>query len=113
MGGALPSPTGLKRQRSDLNIVEPRRIRQATDAGRPKAQDWEVEVQEVIFSAIQFYRVKLCTINPFPDHLTEIAWAKAAWQDACDTNDIQIAHNSTLLKLVRRLFSSVARLNLF
>lgn len=102
---ALPSsPTTSKRVRSDSLTSEPQRIckvmKKQGAEGRPKAAHYDAEVQEVIFSAIRFYRFYLSSKNPYPDPMVEITWAKTAWKEGCRLNEVEIAHTPELLRLV-------------
>jgi hypothetical protein len=96
------SPARQKRKYPDTEIEPIRKAqKEGGGGGRPKAADWPIEVQEVLASGIAHYRALLSTINPYPDHLTEITWAKRAWHEGCTANDIEIGHTPELLKLVR------------
>jgi hypothetical protein len=99
-----PSPTTSKRARSDSLRSEPRRIRKVMKKegaeGRPKAAHYDAEVQEVISSAIRFYRFYLSSKNPYPDPMVEITWAKTAWKEGCRLNEVEIVHTPDLLRLV-------------
>ena len=68
--------------------------------GKPKAEDWEPTVQDVIPEAILSYKNKLVSETPYPDHIQEMVGAKAAWQDGCCKCKVNIHHNSKLLKIV-------------
>ena len=75
------------RHYSDTDQLEAGEYRKAMKAkdsrGKPKADDWEPEVQDVLAEAIQSYETKLATQGFFPDHMEEVTWAKAAWLDGC------------------------------
>ena len=49
--------------------------------GKPKADDWELDVQEILTKAILFYEIRLVMDGLFPDHMEEVKWAKIAWLD--------------------------------
>jgi len=109
--GRPTSPqAGQKRTRhySDADQLEAGEYRKAMKAkdsrGKPKADDWEPEVQDVLAEAIQSYETKLATRGFFPDHMEEVTWAKAAWLDGCRECDVKIHHNAELIKIVRFRF---------
>ncbi|KIM91541.1 hypothetical protein PILCRDRAFT_24857, partial [Piloderma croceum F 1598] len=68
--------------------------------GKPKADDWEQEVQDVLAEAILSYETKLATLGFFPDHMQEVTWAKAAWLDGCRECEVKIHHNTELIKIL-------------
>jgi hypothetical protein len=72
---------------SDINELESSKFRRAikvkNSRGKPKADDWEPEVQDVLAEAILSYEIRLATLGFFPDHMQEVTWAKAAWLDGC------------------------------
>ena len=58
-------------------------IKVKNSEGKPKADDWEPEVQDVLAEAILLYQTRLATLCLFPNHMQEVTWAKVAWLDAC------------------------------
>jgi hypothetical protein len=103
---APPSIAGSKRARSDSIEPETPQLRKPKKnegaEGRPKAHHFEIEVQEVLFAAIRHYRFLLSSEHAYPDLVTEITWAKAAWKEGCRVHEADIAHTPELLKLVSR-----------
>lgn len=98
------SPNTNKRTRSDSFTNEDRQVRRprridVTDS-RPKAKNYEIEVQEVLSTAICHYRFSLSSKDAYLDPLSEIAWAKEPWKEGCRTHQTDIAHTPELLKLV-------------
>jgi hypothetical protein len=97
---------GQKRSRhdSDVNQLESSKYRKAikvkNSRGKPKADDWESEVQDVLAEAILSYETRLATLGFFPDHMQEVTWAKAAWLDGCRECGVKIHHNTELIKIV-------------
>jgi hypothetical protein len=75
--------------------------------GRPKAAHYDPEIQEVIFSAIRHYRFLLSSQHPYPEPMTEITWAKLAWQEGCRLHKVEIAHTPEVLGLVSLSASSL------
>jgi hypothetical protein len=70
--------------------------------GKPKTEDWELAVQDIIPEAILSYENQLVLEIPYyPDHMQEMVWAKAAWQDGCCECEVKIHHNGKLHKIVR------------
>jgi hypothetical protein len=98
---------GQKRPRCDSDAAHRDNFRKAikvkNSKGRPKADDWETDVQEILAKAIIFYEIRLATDGLFPDHMQEVHWAKIAWSDGCSECDLKIHHNSELIKIVRLL----------
>ena len=68
--------------------------------GKPKAEDWEPAVQDVIPGGFFSYKNKLVSETPNPNHMQRIVWEKAAWQDGCRKSEVKIYHNGELLKIV-------------
>jgi hypothetical protein len=97
---------GQKRSRrdSDLNPADVGEYRKAikvkNSRGKPKADDWEPEVQDVLAEAIEFYEIRLASLGFYPDHMQEVTWAKAAWLDGCRECGVKIHHNTELIKIV-------------
>ena len=75
-------------------------IKVKNSKGRPKADDWEPDVQEILAKAILFYELRLATEGLFPDHMQEVAWSKVAWLDGCTDCGLKIHHNSEIIKIV-------------
>jgi hypothetical protein len=97
---------GQKRPRRDSDLTQPD-INEFRDAikvknskGKPKADDWETDVQEILAKAILSYETRLATQGLFPDHMEEVTWAKVAWLDGCHDCGLKIHHNSELIKIV-------------
>jgi hypothetical protein len=67
--------------------------------GKLKAEDWELTVQDIIPEAILLYENKLVLETPYPDHMQEMVWAKATWQNGCHECGVKIHHNGKLLKI--------------
>ena len=106
--GCPDSPqAGQKRPHCDSDPAQPdiNKFRQAIKVkdskGKPKADDWEPDVQEILAKAILFYEIRLATDGLFPDHMQEVTWAKIAWLDGCRDCGLKIHHNSELIKIVR------------
>jgi hypothetical protein len=97
--------SGTKRGRGDSVGSDTPPMRKAMKAegaeGRTKAAHYDAEVQEVLFTAIRYYRFYLSSRHPYPEALTEIAWAKSAWKDGCRVHEAAIAHDSEILGLVK------------
>jgi hypothetical protein len=97
---------GQKRSRYNSNVDHlgsggfRKAIKVKSSRGKPKADDWEPDVQGVLAEAILSYETRLVTLGFFPDHMQEVTWAKAAWLDGCEECDVKIYHNTELIKLV-------------
>ena len=111
------SQVGQKRPRRDSDSVQPdisqyrKAIKVKNSKGKPKADDWEQEVQDVLAEAILSYETKLATLGFFPDHMQEVTWAKAAWLDGCRECEVKIHHNTELIKIVWLYFASLSNTN--
>ena len=68
--------------------------------GRPKASDYAEEVQDVLNTAITYYKVDLLHFDPYPNCADELAWGKTGWSSANTECGIKIAHNTELVKMV-------------
>jgi hypothetical protein len=105
--GRPDSPqAGQKCCRHDSNPTQPdvdeyiKAIKVKNSRGKPKADDWEQDVQDVLTKAILHYEIRLATLGFFPDHMQEVAWAKAAWMEGCNECGVKICHNMELIKIV-------------
>ena len=101
----LNSPqAGQKHPHCDSDPEQPnidefwKAIKVKKSKGKPKADDWESDVQEILTKAILFYEIRLAMDGLFPDHMEEVGWAKIAWLDGCSDHDLKIRHNSELIK---------------
>lgn len=93
--------------RDDSEIGPQRKAKRVEAAERrPKARDFEVDVQDVISAAIAHYRTELSTKNAYPDMTTEVNWARAAWKAGCHDKDVEITPNSDVLRLVSNITTS-------
>ena len=106
--GRPSSPqAGQKRPRHDSDSTQPdinkfrKAVKVKNSKGKPKADDWEPDVQEILTVAILSYETRLAIHGLFPDHMEEVMWAKGAWLDGCRNCDLKIHHNSELIKIVR------------
>ena len=107
INGYPPSPqVGQKHSHcdSDIDQLESgkfcKAIKVKDSRGKPKANDWEPKVQDILAKAILSYETKLATLGFFPDHMQEVTWAKVAWLDGCRECNVKIHHNTELIKLV-------------
>src|SRR5882762_6655464 len=105
--GRPDSPqAGQKRPRCDSDPPQPniskyrKSIKVKNSKGKPKADDWEQEVQDILAEAILRYKTRLAMLGFFPDHMQEVTWAKAAWLDGCRECGVKIHHNTELIKIV-------------
>jgi hypothetical protein len=101
------STNHLKRARSDSVDADTNKFEKARkvvkSSGRPTASDYTQEVQDVLNSAITFFKVDLLRIHPYPDRASELSWAKVGWGEANTLCDLKIKHNTELIKMVRTL----------
>ena len=108
---------GQKRPRRDSDHPQPniskycKAIKVKNSKGKPKADDWEQEVQDILAKAILCYETRLATLGFFPYHMQEVTWAKAAWLDGCCECGIKIHHNTELIKIVWLSFISLSNTN--
>ncbi|TDL30147.1 hypothetical protein BD410DRAFT_834329 [Rickenella mellea] len=70
---------------------------------RAKTADFDLESQELIVSAIAFFRCAISTETPWPDKRQEVKMAKAAWKKALAEHELEdIKAPSAVIKLVTR-----------
>jgi hypothetical protein len=98
-------PSGRKRPRANSidadNTDRYERARKVVKSvGRPRASDYAEEVQDVLNTAITYYKVDLLHFDPYPNRADELAWAKTSWSAANTECGIKIAHNAELVKMV-------------
>ncbi|KDQ53782.1 hypothetical protein JAAARDRAFT_61153 [Jaapia argillacea MUCL 33604] len=66
-----------------------------------KAQrDFDDDTQEVLHYAIGFYRSKISTCFAFPDHATELDWAKESWAEAQELTELDVPLTITLVGMI-------------
>ena len=115
--GEADSQVGQKRPCHDSDSVQPdisqyrKAIKVKDSKGKPKADDWEQEVQDVLAEAILSYETKLVTLGFFPAHMQEVTWAKAPWLDGCRECEVKIHHNTELIKIIWLYFASLSNTN--
>ena len=86
-------------------------IKVKNSKGKPKADDWEQEVQDILAEAILRYETRLAMLGFFPNHMQEVMGAKAAWLDGCRECGVKIHHNMELIKIVWLSFISPSNTN--
>jgi hypothetical protein len=94
---------GTKRGRADSTEPDSHRGRKAQRVadGRPKAGNLEIEAKEIFNSAVRYYRARVSAKQPYPDPIQDATWAKEAWKEGCEINEVNIDHDPEILKLVR------------
>lgn len=88
---------------SDSTDTPTRARKLVKSRGKPKAGDYTDDVQDVLEKAITHFKVDLLRLNPYPDHTQELTWAKTSWAAANKLCDLNIMHNTELIKLVSLL----------
>ncbi|KIJ05652.1 hypothetical protein PAXINDRAFT_93163, partial [Paxillus involutus ATCC 200175] len=68
--------------------------------GRAAARDYEPAVQQILKIATGLFRSRLTAEGAYPDRMAQIAWAKEAWLEACQTCEAQILFNDEIIQLV-------------
>ena len=97
------SPSSKRGRRDSVGSESPpvrKAVKLEGSKGRTKARHYDNEVQEVLATAIRYFRCFLSCEDPFPDHVTEISWAKDAWREACQAHKIKMEHDVEILTLV-------------
>ncbi|KZT29568.1 hypothetical protein NEOLEDRAFT_1056122, partial [Neolentinus lepideus HHB14362 ss-1] len=67
---------------------------------RPRAADLDESSQEVLDVAIEVYRCRIATLDPFPSHLSESMSAQVAWETACDIAGMELNFTRDIRKLL-------------
>ncbi|KAG1852293.1 hypothetical protein DFJ58DRAFT_414880, partial [Suillus subalutaceus] len=78
----------------------PRKIRQSK--GHVAARDYEVAVQQLIKFAISHFCVRLASEYAYPDHMTQVLWAKEAWKEACSCYEMVMGFNGEIIQMITR-----------
>jgi hypothetical protein len=98
---------GSKRTRSNISEEDNLQVSQTTKAlktdGRqshPRAQDFDDTTREIVNMAICLFRCKISSINPWPEHIKALEFAKDAWAEASATTDTSVELTSSIIKLV-------------
>ncbi|KAH9831488.1 uncharacterized protein C8Q71DRAFT_715433, partial [Rhodofomes roseus] len=73
--------------------------------GRPRAKDYNDEVQEILALANSLFRCRLSSICPFPDHATATEWAQLAWGEACRELKARYAASPRIVKIITQRLS--------
>jgi hypothetical protein len=76
-----------------------RKIRES-DSARGKMSDYEPAARKISAYAIKLYTGRVSTEDGYPDKMTELVWAKQAWNEACEHMGISMAYNHEIIKLV-------------
>ena len=99
-----------QREDSDISATGPPRKAMRVEGfeGRPRARDFEADVQDVLSAVIAHYHADLSTKNAYPDMATKTNWARAAWKAGCHDKDVEITLNSDILHLVSEITASFA-----
>ncbi|KAG2144161.1 uncharacterized protein EDB93DRAFT_1087752 [Suillus bovinus] len=76
----------------------PQKIQQSK--GRVAVRDYEVAVQQLIEFSISSFCTRLASEYAYPDHMTQVLWAKEAWKEGCASYEIEIAFNSEIIQII-------------
>lgn len=96
-----PPPLPPHPDQNQLEYNEFRKAIKVSNGGRGlRAEDWEMPVQDVLRNSYLRYENRLMMVNPYPDPMQEIVWAKASWVEACGDCGLKIHYNTELIKLV-------------
>ncbi|KAL7278906.1 hypothetical protein ACG7TL_006737 [Trametes sanguinea] len=78
------------------------RIVEAKAGGRQRARkgDYEPEAQEVIHGAAVIFKSLICSLDAYPNKLSEKTWAVDAWHAAAAKLDIKLAPTNDTLGLI-------------
>ncbi|KAF7366106.1 hypothetical protein MVEN_00487400 [Mycena venus] len=96
--------TGDKRARSpDDNDVRVAQVQKTNDhQGRSRQKDYDDITQEMIASAVTWFRCLAATEEPFPEHLKEANLVKLAWSKAEEELKISMPLTPDIAKLISR-----------
>lgn len=92
----------LSSQRSSPS--PPPKAQKTANAGRqprPKAADYNDVTKAVIARGVALYRVRLATVQPYPDHATETATVREVLKEACAQTGFHVTGTPDLFKIVR------------
>jgi hypothetical protein len=66
-------------------------------SARPKARDFEDEVEPLILRACFPYEARILTTSPFPDKTSRTTYAKLGWKEACEAvgEDVELTPELT------------------
>ena len=65
-----------------------------------KAADYDTGTRSIIQMAIGIYCATLLCNDPYAQPIKELKWARAAWDKACHHHQVNIPHDTVVLKLV-------------
>ncbi|KIJ15258.1 hypothetical protein PAXINDRAFT_11800 [Paxillus involutus ATCC 200175] len=82
----------------DQGWRNPKKIQKSN--GHVTAKDYEVAIQEILKIAIHLFHFRLTAENVYPDRITQIAWAKEAWAEACKECKAQVNFNNKVIQLI-------------
>lgn len=78
-----------------------RKVQKIRDSSRrPRQGDYDTISQEIIAYTLRVYSGYLCTKDAYPDKLTELAWAKEGWTEACNALQVQVEAREEIYKMV-------------
>ncbi|KAL1943792.1 hypothetical protein VTO73DRAFT_3610 [Trametes versicolor] len=76
------------------------RIRKSRPKRRPCAADYEPEAQEIFGLAIPIYKSYVSSQDAYPDKMTELVWARQAWDDAGERLETELSPNREVIKII-------------
>ncbi|KIJ11555.1 hypothetical protein PAXINDRAFT_15553 [Paxillus involutus ATCC 200175] len=68
--------------------------------GHAATRDYDPAVQKILKITMGLFRSRLTAEGAYPDSMAQIAWAKAAWLEACQTCEAQILFNDEIIQLI-------------
>lgn len=83
-----------------VSIVKAHKICESD--GRPRAKDYDELTQAVLPPAMHIFRSLVCMQEDggFPEHSSEVSFARAAWRKACAELEVKLEMMPELLKMV-------------
>ncbi|KAH9839786.1 uncharacterized protein C8Q71DRAFT_855096 [Rhodofomes roseus] len=75
------------------------------NSGRPRAKDYDKDVQAILDIANQLFRCRVSTINAFPGPDQEVQWAQLSWGEACRQLNYRYAASPRIIKIITALES--------
>ncbi|KAF8193587.1 hypothetical protein K438DRAFT_1828910 [Mycena galopus ATCC 62051] len=102
-----PAP-GSKRARSPAEDFRQTQAQKINDhQGRARAKDYDSTTQEIVATAVMYFRCLLATVDGFPDHASETHLLNLAWAMARDEHKIEMDLTPDIAKLITSQMSQM------
>ncbi|KAG2739269.1 hypothetical protein P692DRAFT_20701713, partial [Suillus brevipes Sb2] len=68
--------------------------------GQVAARNYKVAVQQLLKFSISSFCARLASEYAYPEHMTQVLWAKEAWKEGCAAYEIEMGFNSEIIQII-------------